>query len=236
MSDRPLETIPERVLTDGIEKLGDDFRLFPRNWSAGWSCDWSKFGQLKHWLTPVLLWSDSEAIYDDLTVLSRLRNCHHLFGEPIPLLYDAKNPRVIFRIGAQLYLLTYEYYEEEIVEDIFKIRLPLERLLSGLVTEGEVRSALEALPRFNSRVDNSKDSYLRRYRLYLEFARKIGFFEAHGSRHLLSQDNWFELFKIYRDFLDYGNDPKTSTDRDMEEYITEIRSKVVKGTGVEFTH
>ena len=89
------EVIPEHVRNECISRwhvLPNDFNLSPPNWSENWSKDWSQFDKLHHWLAPVLFWNDNDCVYDKFIVISRLRDEHCVYGEPIPLMYDTHNP------------------------------------------------------------------------------------------------------------------------------------------------
>ena len=204
-------------------------KTLPHNWSDGWSNDWAKFDELKSWVAPVPLWIDNEHVVGALRVQLCLKYNYHILGEPVPLLYDVADPRVIFRIGTKLYLLMYEYSGSGRIEDIYRIQIPLARLLSGTVSEHEVTNSTTELLIFGGRVDSSRSVFLRRYRNLLKFAEQIGFVDVRGRAYLWSWDEWLELCRLHDRFLEGRYDRVTSTHRTVEERLVEIRSEVVKG-------
>ena len=119
---------------------------------------------------------------------------------------------------------------DSIIEDLYKIHIPVEQLLSGNVTEQDVYSLSTRVSSLRSETIKFREIRWQVYQAILEFARKIHFHEMNGERaSSWSQKKWNVLRELWDEALKEGYCAPDRASEDEEKLLDRLRLRLQAG-------
>ena len=192
--------IPRCIIDEFVQKTQvSDMRRPP---PEGWSNEWEHFKYLSQWLAPCLYWGDSDSMNLRVPISSFLRENYHIFGYPIPLLYNKHSSHVIFRVGSRSFFVAFEIAEDGIIKALGRISLSPEHILSEEISSNILYSDLaqEILPCSDYGCTQLK-YHQSAVSGVLKFSVKAGLIDESDFQNYWSQEKWRYLHSMRKDYI-----------------------------------
>ena len=165
-----------------------------------WINQWDRSKLLIMFLAPCLFWGYNDSVHRRGSITHRLREDYHIFGHPVPLLYNKEGYCVIFRIGSRSYFM--DFVGNGVVMVVARIFLQPEQIMSGGVPDNILQTnlACEMTPVCDNGLRllrNHEDTVGK----VLRFSAKAGLTSEDDSQIDWSQEKWTYLESMYDDYV-----------------------------------